>query len=103
MSHSLSSHKKKKKKSVHSSLRSVTLDSNLSSESNGSNVAPLSAKAKAKQHAKLTKQRRDLPIFTARTELISSFRENSTVIIVGETGSGKTTQVPQYLLEEGKD
>lgn len=28
-------------------------------------------------------------------------RDNDTVILVGETGSGKTTQVPQFLLKEG--
>lgn len=32
---------------------------------------------------------------------MSIIRENNVVVIVGETGSGKTTQLTQYLLEEG--
>lgn len=33
--------------------------------------------------------------------MLSVIADNSVVIIVGETGSGKTTQLAQYLLEEG--
>ncbi|XP_048487805.1 pre-mRNA-splicing factor ATP-dependent RNA helicase PRP16 [Plutella xylostella] len=46
-------------------------------------------------------QRRFLPAFACREELLQVIRENSVVIIVGETGSGKTTQLTQYLHEEG--
>lgn len=46
-------------------------------------------------------QRRFLPVFAVRQELLNVIRENSVVIIVGETGSGKTTQLTQYLLEDG--
>lgn len=34
-------------------------------------------------------------------QLLSVIRDNSVVIIVGETGSGKTTQLTQYLHEDG--
>ena len=50
------------------------------------------------QHAA---QRRELPIFPQRAALIDAVRQNRCVVIVGETGSGKTTQLPQYLLEAG--
>ncbi|KAF4522429.1 hypothetical protein B566_EDAN012329 [Ephemera danica] len=46
-------------------------------------------------------QRRYLPAFAVRQELLNVIRENSVVIIVGETGSGKTTQLTQYLHEDG--
>ncbi|EDS38208.1 pre-mRNA splicing factor ATP-dependent RNA helicase PRP16 [Culex quinquefasciatus] len=46
-------------------------------------------------------QRRSLPVFAVRQELLNIIRENSVVIIVGETGSGKTTQLTQYLHEDG--
>ncbi|CAG9331782.1 unnamed protein product [Blepharisma stoltei] len=52
--------------------------------------------------SKTVKQQREyLPIFSVRDELLNVIRENRIVIIVGETGSGKTTQLTQYLYEEG--
>lgn len=49
----------------------------------------------------ILEQRRFLPAFAVRQELLNIIRENSVVIIVGETGSGKTTQLTQYLHEDG--
>ncbi|KAF9427984.1 putative ATP-dependent RNA helicase dhr2 [Podila epigama] len=54
--------------------------------------------ARAKE---LKKHREALPIHTARDIIIKEVKENACVVIVGETGSGKTTQIPQYLLEAG--
>ena len=45
--------------------------------------------------------RKSLPIYAYRDELLKCVRENQVTIIVGETGSGKTTQIPQYLHEAG--
>ncbi|KAJ9583989.1 hypothetical protein L9F63_021659, partial [Diploptera punctata] len=49
----------------------------------------------------ILEQRRYLPVFAVRQELLNVIRENNVVIIVGETGSGKTTQLTQYLHEDG--
>ncbi|ROT62118.1 putative pre-mRNA-splicing factor ATP-dependent RNA helicase PRP16 [Penaeus vannamei] len=49
----------------------------------------------------IKEQRQFLPVFAVREELLRIIRENSVVIIVGETGSGKTTQLTQYLHEDG--
>ncbi|KAL8550687.1 hypothetical protein ACS0TY_009191 [Phlomoides rotata] len=49
----------------------------------------------------LAQQRQYLPIFSVREELLQVIRENQVVIVVGETGSGKTTQLTQYLHEDG--
>ncbi|XP_022010355.1 pre-mRNA-splicing factor ATP-dependent RNA helicase DEAH7 [Helianthus annuus] len=49
----------------------------------------------------LAQQRQYLPIFSVRDELLQVVRENQVVVVVGETGSGKTTQLTQYLHEEG--
>ncbi|KAA8595645.1 hypothetical protein FQN60_010936 [Etheostoma spectabile] len=46
-------------------------------------------------------QRQYLPIFAVRQQLLNIIRDNSIVIVVGETGSGKTTQLTQYLHEDG--
>ncbi|XP_066503640.1 pre-mRNA-splicing factor ATP-dependent RNA helicase PRP16 isoform X2 [Hoplias malabaricus] len=49
----------------------------------------------------LLEQRQFLPIFAVRQQLLNIIRDNSIVIVVGETGSGKTTQLTQYLHEDG--
>lgn len=49
----------------------------------------------------LQEVRQSLPIYPFRDELIQAIRENQVLIVEGETGSGKTTQVPQYLHEAG--
>lgn len=49
----------------------------------------------------IREQREFLPIFEVRDSLLKVIRENQIVIIVGETGSGKTTQMTQYLHEAG--
>lgn len=45
--------------------------------------------------------RRSLPVYAYREELLQAVKDYQTIIIVGETGSGKTTQIPQYLVEAG--
>lgn len=49
----------------------------------------------------IKEQRQYLPIFGVRTALLRLVKEHQIVVIVGETGSGKTTQLTQYLHEEG--
>ncbi|KAF8640918.1 hypothetical protein AX17_000566 [Amanita inopinata Kibby_2008] len=49
----------------------------------------------------LKEQREYLPAFACREELLKTMRENQVVIVVGETGSGKTTQLAQFLYEDG--
>ncbi|KAK1281122.1 putative pre-mRNA-splicing factor ATP-dependent RNA helicase [Acorus gramineus] len=47
------------------------------------------------------KKRLDLPIVMMEQEIMEAINEHPTVIICGETGCGKTTQVPQFLYEAG--
>jgi len=49
----------------------------------------------------IKEQKESLPIFSVKEELLNIIRDNKVVIIVGETGSGKTTQLTQYLYESG--
>lgn len=46
-------------------------------------------------------QRKGLPIIMMEQEIMEKVHENMSLIICGETGCGKTTQVPQFLYEAG--
>lgn len=43
-------------------------------------------------------KRRELPVYSKREEFSKLFRKNQFIILVGETGSGKTTQIPQFIV-----
>ncbi|EEA07701.1 pre-mRNA-splicing factor ATP-dependent RNA helicase PRP16, putative [Cryptosporidium muris RN66] len=45
--------------------------------------------------------RKTLPVFAMKEELLNLIYEHPIVVVVGETGSGKTTQLTQYLYEAG--
>ncbi len=49
----------------------------------------------------MVEQREGLPIFKLREELIKAVNDNQILVVIGETGSGKTTQITQYLAEAG--
>ncbi|XP_078489439.1 pre-mRNA-splicing factor ATP-dependent RNA helicase DHX16-like [Ciona intestinalis] len=59
----------------------------------------LSTKEKKKES--IAEVRKSLPIFAYRQDLLNAIEEHQVLIIEGETGSGKTTQIPQYLYESG--
>ncbi|KAG9439832.1 hypothetical protein H6P81_019997 [Aristolochia fimbriata] len=50
---------------------------------------------------KLQDERKTLPIYAYREDILAAVDKYQVIIIVGETGSGKTTQIPQYLHEAG--
>ncbi|KAI7871539.1 P-loop containing nucleoside triphosphate hydrolase protein [Spinellus fusiger] len=56
------------------------------------------AERKAKS---IEETRKSLPIYHYRTDLLQAINDYQVLVIVGETGSGKTTQLPQYLYEAG--
>ena len=49
----------------------------------------------------IIEQRQSLPIFKLKDELVKAVNDNQILIVIGETGSGKTTQMTQYLSEAG--
>ncbi|CAI9090919.1 OLC1v1025807C1 [Oldenlandia corymbosa var. corymbosa] len=55
------------------------------------------------QRSKLSiqEQRQSLPIYKLKNELVQAVHDNQVLVVIGETGSGKTTQVTQYLAEAG--
>jgi ATP-dependent helicase HrpA len=44
----------------------------------------------------------ELPVVQARDELLEAIREHQVIVVCGETGSGKTTQLPKLCLELGR-
>jgi ATP-dependent RNA helicase DHX8/PRP22 len=49
----------------------------------------------------IQEQRASLPIYAKREALMKFVDSHRVTVLVGETGSGKTTQIPQYLVEHG--
>ncbi|MBN2284157.1 MAG: ATP-dependent RNA helicase HrpA [Deltaproteobacteria bacterium] len=43
-----------------------------------------------------------LPISAARNEIVNAIRNHRVIVVTGETGSGKTTQIPKMCLEAGR-
>ncbi|XP_018328035.2 probable ATP-dependent RNA helicase DHX34 [Agrilus planipennis] len=58
-------------------------------------------KTKMAKLKKLRQSQRDLPIAQFKDEIISRLKESRILLIAGDTGCGKSTQVPQYVLEAG--
>lgn len=54
-----------------------------------------------KTNLTIVEQRQSLPIYKLREELIKAVADNQVLVVIGETGSGKTTQMTQYLAEAG--
>ena len=47
-------------------------------------------------------ERDALPVASFRERLLEAIERNRVTVVEGETGSGKTTQVPQYVLEQAR-
>ncbi|TAQ88625.1 hypothetical protein B7494_g3070 [Chlorociboria aeruginascens] len=52
----------------------------------------------SQQYFRILKTRRDLPVHKQRQEFLDMFHSTQILVFVGETGSGKTTQIPQFVL-----
>ncbi|KAH0431146.1 helicase associated domain-containing protein [Colletotrichum camelliae] len=57
--------------------------------------------AAEKKQLSIQETRKSLPIYAYRDDFLAAMEKFQILVIVGETGSGKTTQLPQYLHEVG--
>lgn len=56
---------------------------------------------KERKRLTIEETQKSLPVYKFKQELIEAINEHQILIIEGETGSGKTTQIPQYLYQSG--
>ncbi|QOU21203.1 DEAH-box ATP-dependent RNA helicase prp43 [Brettanomyces bruxellensis] len=61
-------------------------------------VNPFNGRNFSNSYVKILKVRRDLPVHQQRDDFLKMFHSSQILVLVGETGSGKTTQVPQFVL-----
>lgn len=69
------------------------------SSDNEIQINPYTNKPYSEQYYAIKNKRIKLPVYQFQEDLINTIAENKITIIEGETGSGKTTQIPQFLLE----
>ena len=55
----------------------------------------------ARKRMSIEETKKSLPVYPFKQSLLEAVEEHQVLIIEGETGSGKTTQIPQYLHEAG--
>ncbi|KAL2829928.1 P-loop containing nucleoside triphosphate hydrolase protein [Aspergillus cavernicola] len=59
---------------------------------------PFTNRPFSSKYFSILKTRRDLPVHAQRDEFLRLYQESQILVFVGETGSGKTTQIPQFVL-----
>nr|XP_033787141.1 ATP-dependent RNA helicase DHX29 [Geotrypetes seraphini] len=52
------------------------------------------------RYQRLFNEREQLPVFKHRNMIIDALKKHRVIVVAGETGSGKSTQVPHFLLED---
>ncbi|TFK19618.1 pre-mRNA-splicing factor ATP-dependent RNA helicase PRP43 [Coprinopsis marcescibilis] len=62
-----------------------------------SDLNPFTKQHHTPQYKKILETRRKLPVFAQMDEFLTMFKEHQIIVMVGETGSGKTTQIPQFV------
>nr|XP_010968070.1 probable ATP-dependent RNA helicase DHX37 [Camelus bactrianus] len=67
----------------------------------GTGTAPLPPAPPGNRSPEMQEERLKLPILSEEQVIMEAVAEHPIVIVCGETGSGKTTQVPQFLYEAG--
>ncbi|QPG72867.1 DEAH-box ATP-dependent RNA helicase prp43 [Brettanomyces nanus] len=61
-------------------------------------INPFTGREFSDKYVSILKTRRNLPVHQQRKEFLKMFQSSQIMVLVGETGSGKTTQIPQFVL-----
>lgn len=62
---------------------------------------PLTGRPFSHRYFEILKNRQNLPVWQAKEQFIKLLNEHKTMVLIGETGSGKTTQIAQFVWEAG--
>ena len=62
-------------------------------------INPLTLKPFSQKYETILKQRLELPVYKHKKAFLDLIDNNQCLVLVGETGSGKTTQIPQFVLD----
>lgn len=68
------------------------------SKAEDSNSNPFTGRQHSQKYFQILQTRRDLPVHKQRQEFLDKYHSTQILVFVGETGSGKTTQIPQYVV-----
>ncbi|XP_074275039.1 DExH-box ATP-dependent RNA helicase DExH7, chloroplastic isoform X2 [Silene latifolia] len=60
----------------------------------------LEKKRKTPRYKSMMESRAKLPIAKSKDQILGLLQQNNVLVVCGETGSGKTTQVPQFILDD---
>lgn len=61
-------------------------------------VNPFTKQPYSGQYKEILKSRKKLPLYAQMDKFLKFFSENQIMIVMGEIGSGKTTQIPQFVV-----
>jgi len=61
-------------------------------------INPFTGQPLSERYVSILRTRRDLPVHAQREEFLQLYQKSQILVFVGETGSGKTTQIPQFVL-----
>ena len=74
-------------------------NSKKSNDTSDSNINRFTMQTYSHQYFELFKKRRQLPVWEYRDAFMATLQNNQVTVLVGETGSGKTTQIPQWCVD----
>ncbi|KAF8321341.1 P-loop containing nucleoside triphosphate hydrolase protein [Clavulina sp. PMI_390] len=61
-------------------------------------INPFTKLPYSESYKKILEARKKLPVYAQMDEFYKMFKENQIIVMIGETGSGKTTQIPQFAV-----
>ena len=62
-------------------------------------INPYTNEPYSQTYLNILETRKKLPVWKQKSDFLSQLAASQTLVLVGETGSGKTTQIPQFLVD----